>query len=90
MSAEGMLKTITVTQLHNLGVNMSDAVVETIRKAIDEAYALGLREGRADAIDSINTDELYDLIRPYGGKDCAYNVSDWLEKKAADARQGGM
>ncbi len=43
---------------------------------------------RADAIDSVNTDELFNLIKPLGGKECGYEVTDWLEKQAAKLRQG--
>ncbi len=54
-----------------------------------KAPAQHLAEIRAEAIDSVNTDELFKLIKPRGGKECGYEVSDWLEKQAAKVRQGG-
>lgn len=67
--------------------NPSDENWEELR-AVYAFTPLGcLREVEAKAIESVITDELYRIVKPKGGKDCAIEVGDYLTQCAAKIRQ---
>jgi hypothetical protein len=59
-----------------------------LEQAIDATPTQCLAQVKADAVSSINTDELFKLIKMSGGKDCAYQVKEWLDLQAERIKQG--
>lgn len=65
-------------------------LLQTIDHALQKnSYEQCLAEIKADAIESVITEELYSRLKPLCGKNGVSEVEDYLTEKAAKARKGG-
>lgn len=97
MQAQNTVLRNSLQRLNSLvgtAIRCDDAMCELLSDASAVANSvltmtpLGcLREIEAKAIESVITDELYRIIKPKGGKDCAIEVADYLTDCADKIRQ---